>query len=97
MKPYNQPSVDSTEKRRYNYKMCHGRIVVEIAFGHLKSRWRRLSKRNDMLVKNEPNVIAAACVLYNVCEIHGEMFVESWANIVPDNLFTVLPTVGQHQ
>jgi len=33
MKPYNQPSVDSAEKRRYNYKMSRGRIVVEIAFG----------------------------------------------------------------
>jgi len=44
MKPYNQPSVDSTEKSTYNYRMSRGRIVVEIAFGRLKARWRRLLK-----------------------------------------------------
>ena len=86
MKPYNQPSVDSAEKRRYNYRMSHGRIVVEIAFGCLKSQWRKLSKCNDMLVKNVPNVIAAACVLHNMCKIHGETFDESWANSVTDDL-----------
>jgi len=37
MKLYNQPSVNSAEKRRYNYKMCRDRIVIEIAFGRLKS------------------------------------------------------------
>ena len=47
MKPYNQPSVDSTEKKTYNYRLCRGRIVVEIAFRHLKARWRQLLKRND--------------------------------------------------
>jgi len=85
IKPYNQPNVDSTEKRRCNYKMSCGRIVVEMAFSHLKSRWRRLSKCNDMLVKNIPNVIAAACVLHNMCEIHGETFDEYWANSTSDD------------
>ena len=44
MKPYNQPSVDSSEKRTYNYRISRGRIVVEIAFGRLKARWRWLLK-----------------------------------------------------
>ena len=38
MKPHNQPSVDNTEKRTYNYRVCQGRIVVEIAFSHSKAR-----------------------------------------------------------
>jgi len=38
-----------------------------------------------MLVKNVPIVIAAACVLHNMCEIHGKKFSESWANSVPDD------------
>ena len=33
-----------------------------------------------MLTKNVPTVVSAACVLYNVCEIHGESFDESWAS-----------------
>ena len=84
MKPYTQPNVDSAQKTTYNYRICHGQIVVEIAFGHLIARWRRLSKRNDMLVKNVFNAIAAACVLHKMCKIHGEAFDESWADSVPD-------------
>ena len=37
MKPYSQPSVDSNERNTYNYRICRGCIVVEIAFGCLKS------------------------------------------------------------
>jgi len=44
MKSYNQPSVDSTEKSTYNYRMSRGHIVVEITFGGLKAHWRRLLK-----------------------------------------------------
>ena len=77
MKPYSQTSVDSTEKTTYSYRICRGCIVVATAFGCLKSRWRRLLKRNDMLVKNVPNIVAAACVLHNICEIHGDAFDDS--------------------
>ena len=42
MKPYSQHIVDSTERTTYNYRICRGWIVVEIAFGRLKSRLRRL-------------------------------------------------------
>ena len=42
MKPYSQPSVDSAERTTYNYRICRGRIVVEIALGCLKSCWRCL-------------------------------------------------------
>ena len=80
MKPYNQPSVDCAEKSTYNYRISRGRIVVEIAFGRLKACWRRLLKQNEMLIKNFPTVISAACVLHNMCEIHGESFDESWAS-----------------
>ena len=57
------------------------RIVVEIALGRLKSRWRRLLKQNDMLVENVPTIVAAACVLHNMCEIHRDAFDDSWADV----------------
>jgi len=85
MKPFTQPNVDTAQKRTYNYRICRGRIVVEIAFGRLKARWRRLIKRNDMVVRKVPNVIAAACVLHNMCEIHGNTFDESWITTENDN------------
>ena len=51
---------------------------MELAFGRLKACWRRLLKRNDMLVTNVHNVIAACCMLHNICEIHGGVFNEEW-------------------
>ena len=86
MKPYNQPSVDSSEKRTYNHRISRGRIVVEIAFGRLKARWRRPLKRNDILIKNVPTVVSAAFVLHNICEIHGECFDKSWASNASSDL-----------
>ena len=31
-----------------------------------------------MHINNIPNVIAAACILHNMCEIHGKYFNETW-------------------
>ena len=31
-----------------------------------------------MSIENIPNVVTAACILHNVCEIHGESFNEAW-------------------
>ena len=35
-------------------------------------------KRNDMSIENIPNIGTAACILHNVCEIHGKSFNEAW-------------------
>ena len=31
-----------------------------------------------MIIENVPNVVAACCVLHNICEIHGDTFNEEW-------------------
>ena len=51
---------------------------MEIAFGWLKARWRRFCKQNDMSVENVPCVVAACCVLHNICEVHGDAFDDDW-------------------
>ena len=78
MKPFPHNSSLSTEQKTYNYRICRARIVVENAYGRLKGRWRRLLKKNEMHINNIPTVIAACCVLHNMCEIHGETFNDSW-------------------
>lgn len=50
MKPFPHSGALSSHQKLYNYRICRGRVVVEIAFGRLKARWRRLSKQNDMNV-----------------------------------------------
>ena len=55
-----------------------GYLQQEIAFGRLKAHWHRLAKQIDMHVDNVPHIIAACCVLHNVCEIHHDSFNEEW-------------------
>ena len=51
-------------------------------FGRLKARWRRLSKRVDADIDNISSIITACCILHNMCEVHGEVFVDSWMDEV---------------
>ena len=78
MKPYLDNGHLSREQRTFNYRLSRARVVVEDAYGRLKGRWRCLSKRNDADVSDLPVLVAACCVLHNICEIHGESFSEDW-------------------
>lgn len=62
----------SVEQNNYNYKLCSTRIIVENAFGRLKGRWRCLLKRLDSATTNVPTIIAACCVLHNICESNSD-------------------------
>uniref|UniRef100_A0A8C4VE01 DDE Tnp4 domain-containing protein n=1 Tax=Gopherus evgoodei TaxID=1825980 RepID=A0A8C4VE01_9SAUR len=72
MKPY-AGSLDSSQEL-FNYRLSKCRMVVESAFGRLKACWRTLLTRSDFSQTNVPFVIAACCVLHNLCESKGETF-----------------------
>ena len=78
IKPFAHNSPLSQQQKNYNYRISRGRVVVEMAFGRLKARWRRLSKKIDMFVGNVPNIILACCILHNICEVHGDVFNDEW-------------------
>ena len=84
MKPFPHSGALSSQQKLYNYRICRGRVVVEIAFGQLKARWRWLSKQNDMNVENVPAVVGACCTLHNICQIHGDIFNDEWLNEIND-------------
>ena len=52
---------------------------------HMVGRWRCLSKRNDADVSDLPELVAACCVLHNICEIHRENFNEDWLHDLDTN------------
>ncbi|CAM5149071.1 unnamed protein product [Natator depressus] len=76
MKPYTG-TLDSSQEL-FNYRLSKCRMVVECAFGHLKGSWHSLLTRSDFSKNNIPIVIAACCVLHNLCESKGEMFMAGW-------------------
>ena len=78
LKPFPHSSSLPNHYKNYNYRISRGRVVVEMAFGRLMARWRRLNKKIDMHVGNVANVIFSCCILHNICEVYGDMFNEEW-------------------
>ncbi|XP_065435194.1 uncharacterized protein LOC135978000 [Chrysemys picta bellii] len=76
MKPYTG-SLDRSQEL-FSYRLSKCRMVVECAFGRLKGHWRSLLTRSDLSATNIPIVIAACCVLHNLCESKGETFMVGW-------------------
>ena len=83
MKPFPDRGLSNNEKT-LNYRLSRARMVVENAFGRLKGRWRRLMKRNDMTLDNIPVIIAACCVLHNICEKNQERYDNQWSDEVAE-------------
>lgn len=80
MKPFAHNTVLSPQQKTFNYTLSRSRIVVENAFGRLKARWRRLTKRNDMDIIHVPHIVTACCILHNICEMFNDTIPESWLN-----------------
>ena len=78
MKAFQNNGQLSQQERSFNYRLSSARVTVEHAYGRLKGRWRCLLKRLDINVCDVPELVAACCVLHNICEIHGEHFDEEW-------------------
>ncbi len=56
------------DKIRIDSNMNSRRVVIENAFGYLKSRWRILKHFNFRDDKTTP-IIIVCCVLHNYCEM----------------------------
>ena len=70
----------SCQQKTFNYRLSRACVVVEHAYGRLKSRWRTLLKRNNTSVHDLPKLVAA-CVLHNICDLN-----EEWLDGVTDQV-----------
>ena len=77
----------SCEQKVFNYRLSKARVVVEHSYGRLKGRWRCLLKRLDVDVRDASELVAACCVLHNICEVHGDTFDDDWLNGVDNQEF----------
>eukprot|EP00064_Thunnus_orientalis_P020968 superscaffoldBa00006085_g21121 len=84
MKGYSQEHQLSLEQRRFTYTLTSAHSVVDTAFTQLKGRWRCLLKKTDIDISMMPRVVAACCVLHNICEHQDDCFLPEWnAEIAP--------------
>ena len=73
-------------------------MTVENTFGRWKGRLRRFLKQVDMAVNSATYLVAASCILHNICEFRRDDFLESWLDDVqasfhqPDNI----PLAGEN-
>ena len=76
----------------FNYRLSRARMTVENTFGRWKGRFRRFLKRVDMTVSSATYLVAASCILHNICELRRDDFLENWLDEVqasvhqPDNI-----------
>jgi hypothetical protein len=69
--PYANKSL-TWAQHAYNEKVEEVQRVAKESFMRLKSRWSCLQKRTDMKLQDLPVVLAACCVLHNICEMRSE-------------------------
>lgn len=70
--PFKDNAHLTKEQKRFNYCVSSVRVVVEQAFGILKSKFRRLFYLNMKRIDQVPSVLMTACILHNICLSNGD-------------------------
>lgn len=77
MKAYPENINTPNWQRHFNYKLSRARMTVENTFGRWKGRFRRFNKRVDMAVQSVTYLVAASCIVHNICELRRNDFFKS--------------------
>lgn len=92
MKGYSEEHSLSPEQRHFSFTLASARSVVDDAFLRLKGRFRCLLKKSDVNVSFMSQVVAACCVLHNICEQQGDSFLPEWSvEMAPSGTFPLQP------
>ena len=79
-------------QRNFNYRLSRARMTAEDTLGRWNGRFRRVLKRIDTAVRSACYLVAASCILHNICELRKDDFLEEWLEDVhnaveqPDNI-----------
>jgi len=76
MKAYGNIQLTPQEEL-FNTHFNRGRVLVEMAFGRLKSRWCILLKHNELNYKFVPDVVATCCTIHIILETKKDPFLNS--------------------
>ncbi|KAJ8687281.1 hypothetical protein QAD02_023075 [Eretmocerus hayati] len=70
--------VHSSDEALFNKSATDIRNYSESVITRLRSRFLILSHAMDLSYKVAPQVIAACCIIHNICETHGDPCLEEW-------------------
>ena len=70
----------ATKRLRFNAAAAAARGAAAATLRRLRGRWRCLQKRNDGDVGFLPTLLAACCLLHNVCTARGDPLPPRWEN-----------------
>ena len=54
-------------QQRFNYRLSKACVIIEHAFGKLRSLWRCLLKQLENSTDRVPKTIITCCILHNIC------------------------------
>uniref|UniRef100_T1J8U3 DDE Tnp4 domain-containing protein n=1 Tax=Strigamia maritima TaxID=126957 RepID=T1J8U3_STRMM len=66
--PYRNTGYLTPKQKCYNQKLSSSRVLIENAFGELKSRFRRMKYLDMIRIDYASTVIITACILHNICQ-----------------------------
>lgn len=73
--PYRDYGNLSDKQRKFNKQFCATRVLIENAFGLLKSRFRQLTELDLHSVDKISKFIISCCVLHNLCIDNNDFFI----------------------
>lgn len=89
--PFLGESISEKEKL-FNEKFTFAYNAIEIAFKRLKARWNCLSHGSICSIEVLPSVIAACCILHNICEMNNEIVLDDWIIKSENNFKQPIPS-----
>ena len=95
MKAYPNTGHLTQQQKCFNYNLSKTRVTIEHSYGRLKGRWRCLLKRLDVDINDVPTIVTTCCVLHNMCELSGDLFMEDWLLEEDDQEPTSFPITVQ--
>ena len=78
MKPYPETGNTPRIERLFNCRLSRARMTAENTFGRWKGRLIRFTKRVDMEASSLSTIVAASCILHNICEVQNNVFLPHW-------------------
>ncbi|GFS35851.1 protein ANTAGONIST OF LIKE HETEROCHROMATIN PROTEIN 1 [Nephila pilipes] len=82
----------SEKHKLFNEKFTFAYNAIEIAFKRLKARWNCLCHGSICSIEVLPSVIAACCILHNICEMNNEVVLDDWIIKSENNFKQPIPS-----